>query len=108
MASVAIITEAYIGVKGRACVDACPHFRLEDIEQAYDVFERATDTGALNIVLTPETQRRVSPTSGSGSSRHTTGERSRPDHTSQQSHDIHRHREITSSMTTATEPHPIR
>ncbi len=63
MASVAIITEAYIGVKGRACVDACPHFRLEDIEQAYDVFERATDTGALNIVLTPETQRRVSPTS---------------------------------------------
>ncbi len=31
------------------------HFSLDDIERAYDVFGRAADTGALKIVLTPET-----------------------------------------------------
>ena len=31
------------------------HFVLDDIDEAYDVFERAGDTGALKIVLTPET-----------------------------------------------------
>jgi alcohol dehydrogenase len=31
------------------------HFSLADIDEAYDVFERAGDTGALKIVLTPGT-----------------------------------------------------
>ncbi len=31
------------------------HFGLDDIDDAYDVFERASDTGALKIVLTPGT-----------------------------------------------------
>ncbi len=28
------------------------HFELDDIENAYDVFENAADTGALKVVLT--------------------------------------------------------
>ncbi len=31
------------------------HFNMDDIDEAYDTFQRAGDTGALKIVLTPET-----------------------------------------------------
>jgi alcohol dehydrogenase len=31
-------------------------FDLDDIEEAYDVFERAADTGALKVVLTRESE----------------------------------------------------
>jgi alcohol dehydrogenase len=31
------------------------HFHLHELEHAYDVFEHAADTGALKIVLTPQT-----------------------------------------------------
>jgi alcohol dehydrogenase len=30
-----------------------PHFGLDEFEAAYDVFERAADTGALKVVLIP-------------------------------------------------------
>ena len=39
-------------------IDAKPfithHFDMDDFEEAYDVFARAADTGALKVVLTRE------------------------------------------------------
>jgi alcohol dehydrogenase len=41
-------------------IDAKPfithHFGLDEIEEAYDVFARAIDTGALKVVLTRESE----------------------------------------------------
>ena len=33
------------------------HFELDEIEDAYDVFARAANTGALKVVLTAEAQK---------------------------------------------------